>query len=42
MIDNPQKYLRVQAAEYKKYEVTMEEQFWNSKVDAKTFSYEKN
>ena len=39
MVDNPKKYLREEAKFYKKYESTMEEEFWNSKVDTKAFSY---
>ncbi|MBK7971736.1 MAG: hypothetical protein IPK08_23895 [Bacteroidetes bacterium] len=42
MVDNPKKYLREEAKFYKKYESTMEEEFWNSKVDTKAFSYYEN
>lgn len=42
MLDNPKKYLRVEAKPYKNYENTMEQEFWNSKVDTKTFSYYEN
>lgn len=42
MIDRPKKYLRAEAARYKKYETTMEQEFWNSRIDTKIFSYEKN
>ncbi len=40
MVDNPKKYLRTEAKSYKEYETTMEEEFWNSKIDTKTFNYE--
>ncbi len=39
MVDNPKKYLKVEAKNYKRYEATMEQEFWNSKIDTKTFSY---
>lgn len=42
MVDNPKKYLREEAKNYNKYETYMEEEFWNSRVDTKTFSYYDN
>jgi hypothetical protein len=42
MVYNPKKYLREEAKSYKQYEATMEQQFWNSKIDTKTFSYYEN
>ena len=39
MVNNPKKYLKEEAKNYKRYETTMEQEFWNSKVDTKTFSY---
>ncbi len=39
MVYNPKKYLREEAKNYKKYEAEMEQAFWNSKIDTKTFSY---
>lgn len=42
MVDNPKKYLKAEAKNYKRYETTMEQEFWNSKVDTKTFSYYEN
>ncbi len=42
MVDNPHKYLRNEAKRFKQYETTMEEVFWNSKIDTKTFSYYEN
>jgi hypothetical protein len=42
MVDNPTKYLREEAKNYKRYETTMEQEFWNSKIDTKTFSYYEN
>ncbi|MBN2482102.1 MAG: hypothetical protein JXB19_10200 [Bacteroidales bacterium] len=42
MIKKPKKYLNVEAKNYARYESTMEEIFWNSKVDADIYSqYEK-
>lgn len=42
MVDNPKKYLSDEAKSYKQYEATMEQEFWNSKIDTKTFSYYEN
>jgi len=42
MVDNPKKYLREEAKNYKQYEATIEQEFWNSKIDTKTFSYYEN
>lgn len=42
MVDNPKKYLRVEAGNYKRYEEVMEQEFWDSKIDTKTFSYYEN
>ncbi len=42
MVYNPKKYLKVEAKEYKRYENTMEQEFWNSKIDTKIFSYYEN
>lgn len=39
MFNKPKKYLRVEAEAYKQYETNMEQEFWNSKIDTKTFSY---
>jgi hypothetical protein len=39
MVDNPKKYLKEEAGNYKVYEATMEQEFWNSKIDTKNFSY---
>ena len=39
MVYNPKIYLKVEAKDYKRYESTMEQEFWNSKIDTKTFSY---
>ncbi|MFN0031919.1 MAG: hypothetical protein ACKVOR_07155 [Flavobacteriales bacterium] len=42
MLHRPRSYLQGETANYKKYEADMEEQFWNSRIDTKTFSlYEK-
>lgn len=38
MVYNPKAFLRAEAANFKRYESTMEEQFWNSKIDTKYFS----
>lgn len=42
MVYEPKKYLKEEAAFYKKYEYSMEQEFWNSKIDTKTFSYYEN
>jgi len=39
MVDKPEIYLKGEAKNYKQYETIMEQQFWNSKIDTKTFSY---
>ncbi len=39
MVNNPKKYLKEEAANYKKYETSMEQEFWNSKINTKTFSH---
>lgn len=42
MVENPKKYLSTEAQNYKLYETTMEQEFWDSKIDTKTFSYHEN
>ena len=42
MVEQPKKYLRVEAEAYKRYETNMEQEFWNSKIDTKIFSYYEN
>jgi len=42
MVNNPAKYLRSNAKNYKRYEAAMEQEFWNSKIDTKTYSYYEN
>jgi hypothetical protein len=42
MLDNPKNYLREEAKNYKQYESTMEEEFWNSKINTKNYSYYEN
>jgi hypothetical protein len=42
MVDNPRKYLRNEAKNYKQYETKMEQEFWNSKINTKTYSYYEN
>lgn len=37
MLVNPERYLAEVAADYKEYEKTMEKQFWDSRIDTKTF-----
>lgn len=39
MLENPKRYLKAEAKAYKEYEQTMEHEFWNSKVETKTYSY---
>ncbi len=40
MFENPQKYLKAEARDYKRYEAMMEQEFWGTKIDTKNFSYE--
>lgn len=42
MVYHPQKYFRAEAGAYKTYENLMEEVFWNSRINTKSFSYDKN
>jgi hypothetical protein len=42
LFDNPKKYLRNEARNYKQYEAEMEQIFWNSKIDTNTFSLHEN
>jgi len=42
MFENPKRYLKVDAKHYKLYEHTMEQEFWNSKINTKSFSYYEN
>ena len=42
MVKSPKKYLSEEANAYKNYETTMEDAFWNSKIDTKLFSYHEN
>lgn len=38
MVDFPKFFLKREASNFKEYEATMEEQFWNSKIDTKIIS----
>jgi hypothetical protein len=42
MVQSPERYLRSEARDYKRYESMMDEIFWNSKINPKTFSYHEN
>ncbi|HMP99243.1 MAG TPA: hypothetical protein PKC24_05630 [Cyclobacteriaceae bacterium] len=42
MVYQPNAYLKSEAAEFKKYEATMEQEFWNSRIDTKTFVMNEN
>jgi hypothetical protein len=42
MVNHPKKYLKEEAKNYKQYETKLEQEFWNSKVDTKNFSYYEN
>lgn len=42
MLNNTAKYLREEAVLYKQYEKEMEQQFWESRIDTKSFSYYEN
>ena len=39
MFVKPEKYLKEQATDYKIYEINMEQQFWDSKIDTDNFSF---
>ena len=39
LVGAPRSYLREEATAYKVYEETMEQLFWNSRIDTKAFSY---
>lgn len=39
MVDNPSRYLKEEAKSYKEYERSMEQEFWNSKIDTKNFPH---
>ncbi len=40
LVDHPKVFLKSEAKNYKRYEATMEQEFWNSKLDTKVFSYD--
>lgn len=42
MFENPKRYLRSELKNYKEYEKTMENEFWNSKIDTKNNSVYEN
>ncbi len=42
MVEFPKQYLRGEAQNFKRYEAVMEQEFWNSRVDTKTFTYHEN
>lgn len=42
MLYAPAQYLKAVAKDFKQYESTMEQEFWNSKIDTKTHSYYEN
>ena len=42
IVEDPSKYLRAETKNYKIYEKNLEADFWNSKIDTKTFSYYEN
>lgn len=42
MFENPKRYLKSELKNYKEYEKTMENEFWNSKIDTKKNSYYEN
>ena len=39
MVESPKTFLKTEAKDYKLYEKTMEQEFWDSKIDTKSFSY---
>lgn len=42
LLENPKYYLKSEAPAYKAYEASMEDIFWNSRIDTKNFSYHEN
>jgi len=42
MFQHPTRYLKSEAGNYAKYEKTMEQEFWNSRIDTKTFTHYEN
>lgn len=42
MVVNPKEFLKQEAREYKQYETVMEQEFWNTKIDTRLFSYHEN
>lgn len=42
MLNDSKSYLRSETKAYKEYEKTMEQQFWNSKINTKSFTYHEN
>jgi hypothetical protein len=42
MVDKPELYLKAEAKNYKRYETSMEQEFWDSKINTKTFSNYEN
>ncbi len=39
LVSHPKTYLKVEAQKYKRYETSMEQDFWDSKINTKAFSY---
>ncbi|MBI3234331.1 MAG: hypothetical protein HYZ42_09870 [Bacteroidetes bacterium] len=39
LLSQPSKFLKSESANYKKYDKYMEQEFWNSKIDANHFTY---
>jgi len=42
LLNHPRRYLKAETKAYKKQEKYMEEAFWNSRIDTKSFSYYEN
>ena len=42
LVKHPRRYLKTEAKAYKEYEKYMEEVFWNSRIDTRSFSYYDN
>jgi hypothetical protein len=40
LVENPAKYLRLEAKSYKIYEKTMEQEFWNTRINTDKFEYD--
>jgi hypothetical protein len=42
MVEFPKQFLQGETQNFKRYEAVMEQEFWNSRIDTKTFTYHEN